>query len=314
MINASKNLVESMAVWGHPEARNDGPFAPNDCWALRRGHAYPATGSLPSFTCQHLRTDASADEQVLADHRHLCLPMIAQGEMLGVLTLTGATAISPENREIAVAACEQISLAMANLRLQETLRSQSLRDPLTGLFNRRYLDASFEREIQRAERRQLPLSVLLLDIDHFKHFNDTYGHDAGDALLAQFGSMLGRIVRSDDVTCRYGGEEFTILMPEADAAQALQRADEIRAATRSLEVQHRGLSLGTVTVSIGVATWDEHGRNPEELLRNADNALYLAKNQGRDRCVLAEVLHPRNATRGRPAKTTLSVCGTHKAG
>src|SRR5690606_3673426 len=150
-------------------------------------------------------------DQVLVDNRHLCLPMIAQGEMLGVLTLSSGTAVTSENREIAIAACEQISLAMANLKLQETLRSQSLRDPLTGLFNRRYLEASFEREIQRAERRQQPLSLLMIDIDHFKRFNDTFGHDAGDALLAQFGSLLGRVVRSDDVICRYGGEEFTIL-------------------------------------------------------------------------------------------------------
>ena len=130
LINASRNLVESMAVWGQAETQDDHPFAPNDCWALRRGHAYPSAGSLPSFTCQHLHADRNGNEQILADHRHLCLPMIAQGEMLGVLTLTSANAISPENREIAVAPSRDLA-RKANWRLQEALRSQSAR-PATG--------------------------------------------------------------------------------------------------------------------------------------------------------------------------------------
>ena len=154
----------------------------------------------------------------------------------------------------------------------------------------------------------------MLDIDHFKRFNDVFGHDAGDTVLAQFGALLGRMVRSDDVTCRYGGEEFTILMPEADAAQAQQRAEEICAAVREMDVQHRGLSLGKVSVSIGVASYGEHGRNPEELLRNADNALYMAKSSGRDRTVLAEVLHPRNGPRNPTPKANVSLLSSNRAG
>jgi diguanylate cyclase (GGDEF)-like protein len=316
LINASRNLLEPIASWGEGKVLEGDWFSPNDCWALRRGHVHPATGTSPSFTCKHLHSDL--EDHAREDHRHLCVPMVAQGEMLGVLTLLNESDISSEYREIAIAASEQISLAMSNLRLQETLRTQSLRDPLTGLFNRRYLEASFEREIQRAERRQLPLSVLMLDIDHFKQFNDTHGHDAGDTLLAQFGALLGRVVRSEDVCCRYGGEEFTILMPEADAEQALKRAEEICAAVRSLDVQHRNLPLGQVTVSIGVATFGEHGRTPDELMRNADNALYLAKNSGRDRSVLAEVLHPKDQPKGQlksnPSIARVTRLGASKAG
>lgn len=307
LINASKNLLEPIASWGTGIAADNLVFSPNDCWALRRGHIHPATGTLPSFACRHLHSEGDTD--IHGDRRHLCVPMVAQGEMLGVLTVTSDEDVTAENREIAIAASEQISLAMANLRLQDTLRTQSLRDALTGLFNRRYLEASFEREIQRAERRQLPLSVLMLDVDHFKRFNDTHGHEAGDTLLAQFGALLARTVRSEDVSCRYGGEEFTILMPEADAEQALLRAEEICAAVRNLDVQHRNLSLGQVTVSIGVATYGEHGKSAEELMRNADNALYLAKNSGRDRAMLAEVLHPKSEP-----KATLSLASVSRFG
>ncbi|HMM65644.1 MAG TPA: GGDEF domain-containing protein [Dokdonella sp.] len=310
LINSSKNLIESIADWGEALPAENALFGPNDCWALRCGHAYPPAGSIPAFSCKHVHAEgATAGQQ-----SHLCVPMIAQGEMLGVLTVFGESEISSGDREIAITACEQISLAMANLRLQETLRTQSLRDPLTGLFNRRYLEASFEREVQRADRRRIPLSVLMIDIDHFKRFNDSFGHEAGDTLLAQFGVTLARTVRSEDVSCRYGGEEFTILMPEADADLAAARAEEICVAIRKLDVQHRNLSLGKITVSIGVATFGEHGRTPEELLRNADNALYLAKNSGRDRVMLAETLHPKGQKNEPAAMANVSRFESGRAG
>jgi diguanylate cyclase (GGDEF)-like protein len=288
MINSSKNLIEAVAHWGSADDSTASIFGPDDCWALRRGHAYPLAGTTPAFTCRHLQESRESHPE----HSHLCVPMIAQGEILGVISVTSDRDIRDAERSNMIAACDSISMALANLKLQETLRTQSLRDPLTGLFNRRYLEASFEREIQRAERRKIPLSVLMLDVDHFKRFNDSFGHDAGDTLLAQFGALLARVVRTEDVTCRYGGEEFTVLMPEADTELAKIRAEEICAAVRAMNVQHRNISLGKITVSIGVATFKEHGRTPEELMRNADNALYLAKNNGRDQVRIAETLHP----------------------
>ncbi|HET9032004.1 MAG TPA: diguanylate cyclase [Dokdonella sp.] len=310
LINASQNLIQAIAHWGSGSQHLATLFAPDDCWALRRGHAYPLAGSAPAFICKHLQSAVEEHpEQV-----HLCLPMIAQGEILGVVSVTSGHGIDSTERSNIIAASESISMALANLKLQETLRMQSLRDPLTGLFNRRYLEASFEREIQRAERRNIPLSVLMLDVDHFKQFNDTFGHDAGDALLAHLGTLLSKIVRSEDVSCRYGGEEFTILMPEADIELAQSRAEEICAAVRNMDVLHRNLSLGKVTISIGVATWGEHGRTPEELLRNADNALYMAKNSGRDQVKLAEILHPRSDPRKPTSSASVSRFSQKKLG
>ncbi|WP_440223454.1 diguanylate cyclase [Dokdonella sp. MW10] len=282
LVNASQDLVETYATFGEPDLESEALFGPDDCWAMRRGHAHPPTDGLAGFPCKHLG-DASA----IAIERALCVPMVAQGEMLGVMSMSSKLPIRHEDRSIAIAAGEHISLAIANLRLQETLRTQSLRDPLTGLFNRRYLEASLERELQRAMRRNLPMAVMMLDLDHFKRFNDLHGHDGGDALLSQFGALLQRLVRSEDVACRYGGEEFTVLLQETDAEQAMQRAARIVEAVRTLDVQHRRQSLGQVTVSIGVATYPQHGFTPEDLLRSADRALYAAKHQGRDRAVLA---------------------------
>jgi diguanylate cyclase (GGDEF)-like protein len=163
-----------------------------------------------------------------------------------------------------------------------------LRDALTGLFNRRYLEVSLARDLTRAIRRSQPLAVLMLDVDHFKRFNDSHGHDAGDALLAQLGQLFATLVRSEDVACRYGGEEFTIVLQEADSALALDRAEDIRKHVAALDVRHRQQNLGQVTVSIGIASYPQHGDTPEQLLRRADRALYIAKNNGRDQVCVAD--------------------------
>lgn len=283
LINASQNLVAPVSHWGDAAA-TDTAFAPDECWALRLGHAYPEQTAFPSaFTCRHLHAEPTSDARA-----QLCVPLLAQGSMLGTLVLLDDDAIGAETRTAAIAAAEQISLAVANLRLQETLRTQSLRDPLTGLFNRRYLEVSLERDLTRAIRRNQPLAVLMLDVDHFKRFNDTHGHDAGDALLTQFGELLMATVRSEDVACRYGGEEFTIVLQEADAALALDRAEDICRAVRTLRVGYKNHDIGPVTVSIGIASYPQHGDSPEQLLRRADRALYAAKDGGRDRVCVAD--------------------------
>lgn len=284
LINNSANAIETVAHWGCGIPGETGIFGPDDCWALRRGHAYPPADSRTAVVCRHLQPWRLENE----DQSRLCVPIIAQGEILGVITAVADRPFITADRNDLIAACETASMAMANLRLQETLRTQSLRDPLTGLFNRRYLEASLEREVQRAQRQQHPLSVLMLDLDNFKRFNDHFGHEAGDALLASFGSLLQSLVRSEDVACRYGGEEFTILMHETDSAQALARAEQICAATRAMDVQHRRQQLGTISVSIGIATLPIHGDTPEDLLRKADLALYAAKRGGRDQARIAD--------------------------
>jgi len=283
LLNASQNLIVPTTSWGE-RLGADTAFAPDECWALRLGHAYPEEGAKAAFTCGHLQHDDRDDPRA-----SLCIPLFAQGASLGTLVLAAHGGIDHETRHAAIAAAEQVSLAIANLRLQETLRTQSLRDELTGLFNRRYLEVSLERDLTRAVRRSQPLAILMLDVDHFKRFNDTYGHDGGDALLAQFGALLAAPVRTEDVACRYGGEEFTVVLQEADSALALDRAeDNIRRHVEAMQVMHRQQNLGQITVSIGIASYPQHGDSPEQLLRRADRALYTAKNNGRNQVCVAD--------------------------
>jgi len=284
LVNPSQNLASIGAHWGRHGLLAESVFALEDCWALRRGQAYPLAGTTPSFSCKHVQWP-NPDSPGAG---YLCVPLAAHNEMIGVLTFDGERAPTAYERRIALAAAEQLSLALANLRLKETLRTQSIRDPLTGLFNRRYLEVSLERELQRAARRTQPLAVLMLDIDHFKRFNDSHGHEAGDALLAQFAEVLMRAARAEDIACRYGGEEFTVILLEADAATALRRAETIRQATADMSVTWRNQQLPHVTVSIGVAVYPRDAQAPADLLRRADTALYLAKKAGRNRVASAE--------------------------
>ena len=282
LINSSQNLVTPLSSWGEP-IESEAVFAPDDCWALRRGQPYPEPGSVPAFTCRHL-----GENHASAPHSRLCVPLLAQGAMFGTILVAAPGDLATEQREAATAAAEQISLAISNLRLQETLRTQSLRDPLTGLFNRRYLEVSLARDLARAVRRSQPLAVLMLDIDHFKTFNDSYGHEAGDTTLMKFGELLSSLSRSEDVACRYGGEEFTLVLQEADAGLALDRAEEIRRAANDMVIEYRRQTIGPVTVSIGVASYPMHGDTPDQLIRRADRALYIAKEQGRNRVWVAD--------------------------
>ena len=291
-IGRSGNMVESMAVWGGAMP-GETVFGLEDCWALRRGRMHAVAQAEYGQRCPHVTaTDVSG---------YLCMPLMAQGEALGILHLrtvnqesggqrNPSLLFTDSGKRLATALAEQIALALANLRLRETLREQSIRDPLTGLFNRRYLEESLEREIRRATRSQRPLSVLMIDLDHFKRFNDTFGHDAGDALLRELGQLLQTKVRGSDIACRYGGEEFSLIMPDATPATALERAERIRKSAKGLDLKHAGQALGAVTLSVGVAAFPEHGDTPFLLVRAADQALYRAKAAGRDRVLLAETL------------------------
>ena len=172
-------------------------------------------------------------------------------------------------------------------KTERTLRRQALRDPLTGLFNRRFFDAGLAQEMMRSRRSGDPVSLLMLDIDHFKNFNDEYGHEAGDAVLRAIGQLLQTQVRGGDVACRYGGEEFVILMPSAPLESAMQRGKQILEAVRGLEIPHQGHLLPSVTASLGVAEFPTHASDAEGILYAADHALYMAKGSGRDRMVVS---------------------------
>lgn len=181
---------------------------------------------------------------------------------------------------------EDTNLSLTQLNAQ--LEDLATVDPLTGLYNRRFMDETLEREVVRAKRKQAPLAVIMIDIDHFKSFNDALGHAAGDVVLRAAGELMKRHTRASDVVCRYGGEEFLVVMPEAGAEIARERAEALRLAVQKLAISHEGRALGEVTISLGIAMFPQHGSSVAELVAAADAALYDAKSRGRNRLVVAE--------------------------
>jgi len=258
VIAPSRNLVEAVAVWGDSDLA-ERVFSPDDCWALHL-HAPPPEG-------------------------YLCVPMMAQSEALGVLHLTQPESgrITEAKQRLAIAMAEHIAMALSNSRLHETVRSQSIRDPLTGLFNRRFMEESLELELRRAARNQRPLGVIMLDLDNFKHFNDQFGHDAGDALLRELGALLRANIRGEDIACRYDGEEFVLILPEGNPDITRRRAEYLCAAIRKARVPSSKGAAGPVTASIGVANFPDAGPVGEALLQSARISLNRARHAGGNR-------------------------------
>lgn len=284
-MHPSRNFLDVAVNWGeaHPGTAQ---FGPEDCWALRRGEVYEIARPQSELNCRHV--DATANRP------YLCVPLQAQGETLGLLFFAFGSGELRDaeqmrrTRQLAFGAGKQIALALANIRLRETLRRQSVRDPLTGLFNRRYLEETLAREIARATREGSGFCVVMLDVDHFKPFNDDYGHEAGDAVLRELGTLLRTQTRGGDTACRYGGEEFTLVLGDATLDGARARCELLREMVRGMDLTYRDQPLGAITVSMGVASYPEHGDNWEALLRAADQALYRAKREGRNRVVIAD--------------------------
>ena len=281
LFNPSHSLVEIAGQW-HDCQLPVPSFEPESCWALRTGHPHLVLAGDSTARCGHAAGVQST---------YLCVPILAQGEALGILHIQ-ATDQDPSLGEAEMSFkttfAAQVGLSVANIRLRDALRAQSTKDPLTGLYNRRYLQEILDREIRRAIRSEQALGILMLDLDHFKNFNDTYGHDAGDTVLRETASFLVRSIRAEDFVCRYGGEEFVVILPTADLRAADARAQRIRARIRDLVIMHNGRSLGLITASIGVAALPDHGTNEKDLLQAADAALYRAKREGRDRVAVAE--------------------------
>jgi diguanylate cyclase (GGDEF)-like protein/PAS domain S-box-containing protein len=297
LFKSSRNLVEAAVRWGKTSSVEP-TFPPEACWSLRRGqphwNKYP--GSV--ITCQHLAKSSTGES--------LCVPMVAQGNTVGVLTLefdcvamrrcdSSAENFRDSLQQLAANAASQIALSLASLQLRDTLREQSIRDPLTRLFNRRFLEESLERELQLAHRKKHGVAVLFLDIDHFKKFNDTFGHDAGDKVLQALADLFRAFFRSTDICCRYGGEEFAVILPESTSQDATARADALRSEVKNLRLQYKNETLGPLSLSAGVAAFPEHGLTSGELLRIADQCLYESKSRGRD---IVTVAAPQNPDEG----------------
>jgi len=292
-ITSSRSGVLPIAAWGRP-LPSQRVFAPTECWALRRGRVHVVDETVASvLRCGHVAEPVGTGL--------LCVPLVAQGDTIGLLHIQvrqrvrrrRRAALLADRQRQAVAVGEQIALALANIRLRATLREQSSRDPLTGLFNRRYMEESLDRELRRAMRETYPLGVIMADLDHLKAFNDAHGHAAGDMALQLVGNFLHGAVRGEDVACRFGGEEFVVILPKATLEDTTRRAEALRLGVASQRVESRGPTLPAVTMSLGVAAFPDHGVSAEALLQAADQALYRAKAAGRDRVAVAGSAGPR---------------------
>jgi diguanylate cyclase (GGDEF)-like protein len=289
LLSDSKNHVKTVAKWG--VCPTDQIFSPDECWALRRGRVHVHPGGSSALRCSHL----------LGEGPSVCIPLIANGDSFGTLTIQNDDLQSPvsgqasdvdsdtlnRRRHLAASVGEHVALAIANLNLREALRLEAVRDPLTRLYNRRYMQEFLDRELHFARRKHRPLAIMMLNLDHFKRLNDNFGHAAGNRALAAVGETLLRCVRAEDVACRYGGEEFALILPACSLRHATARAEDIRKRLR----EYRGLSdeqsSSSLTVSIGVAAFDETTDRVDLLFKFAADALSQAKRAGGDRVIVA---------------------------
>ena len=291
LLHKSSDYLECAAAWGGDAHAYAKTLDWQECWALRRLRPHCVVANGGELPCPH-------HTNPLPGVPSICVPLIAHGQTLGLLHLQQRSDLLPNAHKMqesmdaalshAMVIAEDLSLTHANVRLRESLREQSIKDALTGLFNRRFVDEFLVRELARAERKTRQLSMIALDIDHFKRINDTFGHGAGDKVLQEVGEILKANVRGSDVASRIGGEEFLLLLAESPLSLAVKRAEDIRAAIHKMNVQYDKKDLGRITASFGAVAFPDHGRTSETLIRAADQALYAAKKAGRNQVVSAQ--------------------------
>lgn len=280
VFRSSRDSVEIKAKFGSDVLEDEEQvFAPNDCWAMRRGKLHAVAEVETPFACAHAHS---------IQEGYVCVPLAAAGETLGLLHVRLKSDEIENVRSLLMTAGERLSLSLFNLRLRSALRNLSIRDPLTTLYNRRYLEEALAREIKRAERNNRPLGVIMADLDHFKEFNDAYGHTAGDDLLRSVGLFFRDNLRGGDVACRYGGEEFTLILADAGVEDVVKRTEMMRQEIKKLTIDKDRQKVGSMTMSFGISEYPRNGKSFDSLITSADKALYTAKARGRDRVVLAE--------------------------
>ena len=287
VITNSRNMMETVGSWG--DVALEDCHTPDSCCGLRSGQPRWRQPGGSMIHCSHFGNAGPGNE---IPERYLCVPVVAHGDTLGLLH------IQCPDEDCVQAVRERLDglhqlvqltgMAVASMKLRTKLENQSIRDPLTGLFNRHFMEVALDRELSRARRRKSTLAVFMLDVDHFKEFNDTHGHAIGDTVLRSVAAACQTTVRAEDIVCRYGGEEFTIILPEITAEAAYERAENVRAAIANLRVFEGQDEFQEVTISVGIALYPEDGTTADVLLRSADQALYRAKKQGRNRVLAAE--------------------------
>ena len=285
----SRDVLDGCASWNG--GSHKAHIHPEGCWGLRRGRTYEFGASEIDFVCEHAEPHDGRP--------YFCFPILAHGETVGLLHLRAHECSGEEfhsSKKLAQLCAEQISMAIANVRMRDQLHDQSVRDPLTGLFNRRHMTETLRKGISRSQQTGAPLSLIAVDVDHFKKFNDTHGHDAGDMVLRAVGSALEQGCDRDEVACRIGGEEFMLILPDNTPEDAMTRAEQLRQAVEAVSVRYGEKSLPRITISVGVAHYPAHGTMPQDLMRAADDALYVAKDKGRNQVQVARAAHIINAS------------------
>lgn len=281
IMHDSGHFLETFASWGN-EPLLESIFQLDDCWAIRRGQAHEVANPLDNVICRHFVRPPKAG--------YLCLPLVVQGEMLGLFSVEIPTGTKSDNsyhwKQQVVTIGEGIKLSLSNLKLREIMREQANHDPLTGLFNRRYLNDTLPRELNHARRDRTQTTIAMLDIDHFKHFNDTYGHDAGDLMLRELGRVLRENVRKSDIAVRFGGEEFVLILLDSSLESSHEHIEKISRLVKEMQIHYGEQLLGSMSLSIGMIEASQYEMTSDELLSAADKALYAAKRAGRD-CIVA---------------------------
>ncbi|MCI5180182.1 MAG: diguanylate cyclase [Candidatus Electrothrix sp. AW3_4] len=292
LLDDATKILRVVGFWGDSSYKRL-EFDQQQCWAVRRGKVHAVLDSQNTPICPHLR--------IATDESSLCVPMTTHGQLIGMMHLLicseeakhlkktkpkEQTQFFETKQRLFESIADRYAMSLTDLRLRETLRVQAIRDPLTGLYNRRHMEASFQREISRARRHKQFLGVIMIDIDHFNVFNDTYGHEMGDKVLSEIGKFILENIRDEDIACRYGGEEIIIILPGASLQNTERRAEQLRQGIESLAVKMYD-EEHTVTASLGVALFPEHGTTIKGVIRAADCALYRAKEKGRNKVLVA---------------------------
>lgn len=290
MFDNSRQAVEVASTWEtNGEKSSIADFHPPEgCCSLRSGQPRWRRPGISEIDCTHFNGPAP--------ERYLCRPIVAQGNTIGVLHVQCPTDIHVDLVNDRIDSLRQLlqitGMTIAAHKLRTRLENQSIRDSLTDLFNRHFMQISLDRELAIAARRKQTLAVFMLDVDHFKTFNDTHGHAAGDTVLKGVAAALRSAVRGEDILCRYGGEEFTIILPDITTAVAYARAEAIRAAVANLLIPGGHTVFRNLSISIGVAFYPTDADSADLLLHRADEALYIAKRSGRNRVQVFEAPVP----------------------
>ncbi|QQA41394.1 diguanylate cyclase [Pelagovum pacificum] len=282
IFSSTRDVLDGVGSWSGDQLNRH--IAPDSCWALRRGRHYIHDPAGISFVCGHV--DHPPEEDFPGEY--LCIPIVAHGDTVGLLHVRFESSDYCGERlrdaeTFTIRCAEHISMAVANVRLRDELHDQSIRDPLTGLYNRRHFMSCLRREMTLADRQGTALSLMSFDADGFKTFNDSHGHDAGDMVLRKLADCLADLFDAREVCCRLGGEEFAVLLPGHDADAARAVAERVRKAVSAMPLTYGSETLPNVTISIGVATYPDSATEAQLLIKRADQALYAAKEAGRNR-------------------------------